>query len=334
MILRIFSVFALGAVLACSKTNVVNTTNNTFNNTAQVVGSMGARLESPGGAILDIPPGAVVVETELSVGEISPDAMGVPAIPGMRILQSPIFALEPHGQTFADDITITLPHMIADPNRIPEVWRADPGGTWQRLPTLATIAGRIQVTSRTFSYYVVLEYGSGDQDGDGYTGAADCDENDPQKNIAAEEICDGLDNNCNNQIDEGLLLQAGGIQAEIRGNWTLATSEGTQYWNISEFEVAISTDGVGQNTLRVLDVVPASRVFANVDRNEDFCVVYWTEPNMDSMYICMVSVGGYVENVCALPELYRQGDSLEGIDDSNPAMGGCGDSPWVQMTRN
>jgi len=43
-----------------------------------------------------------------------------------------------------------------------------------------------------------------DQDGDGYTADADCDDLDPMVNPGVDETCDGLDNNCDDQIDEGL----------------------------------------------------------------------------------------------------------------------------------
>ena len=45
-----------------------------------------------------------------------------------------------------------------------------------------------------------------DADNDGYTSEVDCDDNDPAINPGAEEVCDGIDNNCNNEIDEGLQL--------------------------------------------------------------------------------------------------------------------------------
>lgn len=42
-----------------------------------------------------------------------------------------------------------------------------------------------------------------DQDGDGYYPPADCDDTNPAIHPGAAEICDGLDNNCDGQVDEG-----------------------------------------------------------------------------------------------------------------------------------
>ena len=43
-----------------------------------------------------------------------------------------------------------------------------------------------------------------DADGDGYDADEDCDDNNSVVSPAAEEICDGVDNNCDGQIDEGV----------------------------------------------------------------------------------------------------------------------------------
>ncbi|GDX78606.1 hypothetical protein LBMAG42_04170 [Deltaproteobacteria bacterium] len=42
-----------------------------------------------------------------------------------------------------------------------------------------------------------------DNDGDGYVGAADCDEEDGTVHDGAAELCDGLDNDCDGEIDDG-----------------------------------------------------------------------------------------------------------------------------------
>lgn len=42
-----------------------------------------------------------------------------------------------------------------------------------------------------------------DVDGDGFDAGVDCNDNDPLVNPGATELCDGVDNNCNGEIDEG-----------------------------------------------------------------------------------------------------------------------------------
>ena len=41
-----------------------------------------------------------------------------------------------------------------------------------------------------------------DLDGDGYTADEDCDDEDPAVHPGAHEVCDGLDNDCNDVIDD------------------------------------------------------------------------------------------------------------------------------------
>jgi large repetitive protein len=50
-----------------------------------------------------------------------------------------------------------------------------------------------------------LEQGSGDADGDGSLDAADCNDTNPAINPSATELCNGVDDNCNNDIDEGVV---------------------------------------------------------------------------------------------------------------------------------
>ena len=45
-----------------------------------------------------------------------------------------------------------------------------------------------------------------DDDGDGFSGADDCDDQNASVHAGAEEVCDGIDNNCDGVVDEGVLL--------------------------------------------------------------------------------------------------------------------------------
>ena len=48
--------------------------------------------------------------------------------------------------------------------------------------------------------------GAEDLDADGYSAEEDCDDENPDIFPGAEEICDGVDNDCNDEVDEGVLL--------------------------------------------------------------------------------------------------------------------------------
>ena len=52
----------------------------------------------------------------------------------------------------------------------------------------------------------------GDNDRDGFSvDAGDCDDNDPTINPEASELCDAVDNNCNEEVDEGFDLDGDGV---------------------------------------------------------------------------------------------------------------------------
>jgi hypothetical protein len=69
---------------------------------------------------------------------------------------------------------------------------------------VASIAGT-QLPSSVVAGILTIE--PPDADGDGYSeGVEDCDDTDPAINIDAEEVCDGIDNNCDGSIDEGVLI--------------------------------------------------------------------------------------------------------------------------------
>ena len=63
--------------------------------------------------------------------------------------------------------------------------------------------------------YVELTHQGEDEDGDGFYVPEDCDDDDKTINPEAQELCDGLDNNCNGTNDEGCACPPG----ETRPCW-------------------------------------------------------------------------------------------------------------------
>lgn len=57
-----------------------------------------------------------------------------------------------------------------------------------------------------------------DKDKDGAFTDVDCDDNDKTINPSAKEVCDGFDNNCNNQVDEGCACKQGDTRDCFTGN--------------------------------------------------------------------------------------------------------------------
>gem|GEM_PF-1247467 len=57
-----------------------------------------------------------------------------------------------------------------------------------------------------------------DVDGDGYEARDDCDDQNPNVYPAAPELCDGVDNNCNEEIDEGEPIGSVTFYADLDGD--------------------------------------------------------------------------------------------------------------------
>ena len=81
-----------------------------------------------------------------------------------------------------------------------------PQGTYSvvimRAGQVLKSVGGVAVLSKTVTDLGVINLAL-DQDNDGYNACVDCNDKNPAINPGAAEVCDGVDNNCNGQVDEG-----------------------------------------------------------------------------------------------------------------------------------
>ena len=85
-------------------------------------------------------------------------------------------------------------------------------------PPADDIPGRLigmQIATDAFNHARELFYN--DEDGDGFYNYEDCDDQNPFVHPNATEICDGIDNDCNNLIDEGLTIITYYLDADLDG---------------------------------------------------------------------------------------------------------------------
>ena len=78
-----------------------------------MIGAAGGTVLGPNGAKVEIPAGALAINTEIKV-ELT--AAGAPPLPAGIAAVGQVFAFTPHGTTFAVPVTITVPF---DPAAVP-----------------------------------------------------------------------------------------------------------------------------------------------------------------------------------------------------------------------
>lgn len=119
------------------------------------IGSAGGTVNGPGGARAVIPQGALSQNTAI---EIEASSAGAPQQPASMRAASDVFALTPHGTTFATPATVTLPF---DPTRVqagftPSVYKTNAAQTaWERVPGALVVANTVSVQVTSFSWFVV-----------------------------------------------------------------------------------------------------------------------------------------------------------------------------------
>jgi len=135
---------------------------------------------------------AAEVMTMVTGDEFFPGGMGTFSAPQNNFLvfeRGPSFDIELQWATYRD---------ASDQCSLSRIW----GGIH---PGADDIPGRLigmEIGTDAFNYARELFYN--DEDGDGYYSYEDCDDQDAMINPSMPETCDGIDNNCDEQVDEGL----------------------------------------------------------------------------------------------------------------------------------
>jgi hypothetical protein len=145
---------ALASATACHNNTITTNNYNTYNSTTINVGPMGAHVAGPDNASIDIPANALDTSAAITIAENPKDA---PPLPSWWTPAGSIFALMPHGQTFAAPVTIAIPYRSGTNLNLA---RADPNGTWSLVPGADITNAAAIVSSTHFSFYAVVFAGA------------------------------------------------------------------------------------------------------------------------------------------------------------------------------
>ncbi len=115
-----------------------------FQPTSDVPTPAAATIEGPLGSRLSVPSGAVSASTTLAIAQAT---VGFPALPTGAA--GAVFALTPHGQTFASPVTVTLPAGNGN-----QLLTAQPGGAWTPVVGATKSGGNWVAQLSHFSYFV------------------------------------------------------------------------------------------------------------------------------------------------------------------------------------
>ena len=120
-----------------------------------IVGAAGGTVSGPAGTSVVVPPGALAGDVAVAMDA---SASGAPALPAGAVLGSDVFALTPHGTTFAKPVTVRLP---ADASRVaagltPTLYKTNAAGVWERVPGAVVAGGFVTGEVTGFSWFAFL----------------------------------------------------------------------------------------------------------------------------------------------------------------------------------
>jgi uncharacterized delta-60 repeat protein len=122
-----------------------------------VIGAAGGTVNGAGagsGVQIVIPPGALATDTPIAI-EQTP--AGSPPLPNGFSVAGQMFALTPHGTSFAVPVSVTLPFdpALLPANRTPELYKSNAAGQWEPLPRATFGPSSVTASINSFSWVQV-----------------------------------------------------------------------------------------------------------------------------------------------------------------------------------
>jgi len=116
-----------------------------------VIGAAGGTVNGPEGSSVVIPAGALASDTRINIEKTS---AGAPELPDGFPVSGDVFALTPHGTTFAVPVTITVPF---DPALIPAdgrpaLYKTDSRNLWTPISDVTVQGNNVSAQVTSFSY--------------------------------------------------------------------------------------------------------------------------------------------------------------------------------------
>ncbi len=139
----------------------------------------------------------------------------------------------------------------------------------------------------TYGEESFLMFTCADEDRDGYcTEDGDCNDNNPSQNPGMSEICNGIDDDCDGQIDEGIVLMGQNL-GEPCNDWPGSVCKGS--W-------ACNSSGTGLVCLPESGIHPGSRKEVCNNKLDDDC-----DGSIDEQY---EMVGGEQQSACIEEDIW------------------------------
>ena len=120
------------------------------------IGAAGGTVSETSGATVVVPAGALATATTIRIAN---DSSGAPALPAELIAAGNMYAITPHGTTFAEpvDVRIPAPNVTLLPNQELKLAKAQPGGEWEVLGESTFSNGVLTARANSFSYFLPVK---------------------------------------------------------------------------------------------------------------------------------------------------------------------------------